>query len=86
MPGDYFLRGLSSFEDSATMSDNDGTLYNDSGAFSFDITVTPVSEPSTTSLLLLGMGFLAVLASRRRRSRVPLHPDRSELQNVNRER
>lgn len=71
MPGDYFLRGRSSFEDYATISDNDGTLYNDSGTFSFDLTVTSVSEPSTTSLLLLGMGFLAVLAFRRLKSHVP---------------
>jgi hypothetical protein len=69
MPGDYFLRGLTSYEDYATISDNDGSQYYDSGAFSFDLVVTPVSEPSTTSLVLLGMGFLGVLALRRRRIR-----------------
>ena len=68
MPGDYLLRGLTSYEDSATISDNNGTRYYDSGVFSFDLVVTPASEPSTTSLLILGMGVLGALALRRRRS------------------
>jgi hypothetical protein len=61
-PGDYFLRGLGSYEDFVTTQFNDGNTYSNSESFAFTVTVP---EPGSLTLWLAALVGLALTQRQR---------------------